>query len=401
MCFVIVNVVVLCIASLRRRDDAARPRRGVRFVHSGGSDPRRCELRQCVRAGARGAARTAPGAGAACAAVGVLHNWDLLKDPMPRAPEAPIDSEGQLAEVGALQCTRGRQLTARCCGDSQRGGVTVLAVFGAMAAVIVVSHALADTSYRGPPKPPPPPCGTWAIIDGRESGPGERPCSRCKYGAEFTHVVTTDDLNNDKNKRYGPCDTLADRFGVPQFEIWNLNKSTSCCENPLHVEVTDVLEICKPPTLAQWKAEGHPKKAPKKVVFSYIGALGGAIAPLPTWAPLCCQSNACKNNEDCRAEGNQLPDSINVAVIGPIDDTTSTTGVFRVTPPIRGIGATARIKQFSWYHLPCLDTQRMQLGCRGLCRELQRGNQSGGCRAREAGRAGGRASVAAEPVAVK
>jgi len=48
------------------------------------------------------------------------------------------------------------------------------------------------------------------------------------------------------------------------------------------VEVTDIVDICNSPTLAQWKAEGHPHKAPEKVVFSYIGALGGAIAPLPT-----------------------------------------------------------------------------------------------------------------------
>ena len=54
---------------------------------------------------------------------------------------------------------------------------------------------------KGPPPAPVPDCGTWAIIDGRESGPGERPCGTCKYGVERTHVVTHDDLNNVKNKR--------------------------------------------------------------------------------------------------------------------------------------------------------------------------------------------------------
>ena len=54
------------------------------------------------------------------------------------------------------------------------------------------------------------------------------------------------------------------------------------------------VDICKPPTVEQWKAEGypnfplkmmdcvlkmmnfgrHPHAAPEKVVFSYIGALG-------------------------------------------------------------------------------------------------------------------------------
>ena len=115
----------------------------------------------------------------------------------------------------------------------------ILVTFISFGGLIVEVHP--KWHLKAPPVGPPPECGTWAVIDGRDSGPGERPCGKCKYGVELTHVVTTDDLNNVANKRYGPCDTLADRYGVPQFEIWNRNKSTSCCDNPLHVEVTDIV----------------------------------------------------------------------------------------------------------------------------------------------------------------
>ena len=257
---------------------------------------------------------------------------------MPRAePEAPlIPAEGSSAdeEQAGSQCALcqrsamqlARSLSQRrCCGDSQRAGVTVLAVFAAVAGVIFVSHGLADTTYTGPPPPPPTPCGTW---DGmRHLGPGDHPCGKCLYGVEISrYKVSVEDLSGPHTS--GPCDTLASRFGVPQFEIFNRNKSTSCCENP-QLEVDDLVDICKPPTLAQWRAEGHPRKAPDKVIFSYIGSMGGALAPMPTWGGSCSnnKNTACIRDTDCNGgmceNDKPLPDSINVAVLGPVDDTTN------------------------------------------------------------------------------
>ncbi len=258
-------------------------------------------------------------------------------------PRAPISSpESSAVEEDSSQCARGRRvLAAGCCGDSQRAGVVVLAVFAAMTGVTFVSHELADTSYTAAPPPPPTPCGTWDD----HLGPGDHPCGKCLYGVEVSrYKVLADDLSGPHTS--GPCDTLAARFGVPQFEIFNRNKSTTCCQNP-NLEVDDLIDICKPPTVEQWRAEGHPRKAPEKVIFSYIGSVGGALAPMPTWGGTCSNTDAaCINDADCHNGGTcdndkPLPDSINVAAIGPVDDTTNNQGIFRITPPTNGIGGFA------------------------------------------------------------
>ena len=272
---------------------------------------------------------------------------------MPRAElQAPINPEGSAEEqaAAASQSTRVRRAVARglgrrrCCrGDGLRAGVTLLAVVAAVSGVAVLSHTLAGSRYTGPPPPPPAPCGSWDGV--RHLGPGDHPCGKCLYGVEVSkYKVSADDLSGPHTS--GPCDTLAARFGVPQFEIFNRNKSTSCCENP-RLEVDDLVDICKAPTLAQWRAEGHPRKAPEKVVFSYIGSVGGALAPMPTWGGSCSNGGgACINEKECKSGGacennKPLPDSINVAVIGPVDDTTNNQGIFRIAPPTKGVGGFA------------------------------------------------------------
>ena len=271
---------------------------------------------------------------------------------MPRAElEAPISPEGSAEEqaAAASQSTRVRRAVARglgrrrCCrGDGLRAGVTLLAVVAAVSGVAVLSHTLAGSRYTGPPPPPPAPCGSWDGV--RHLGPGDHPCGKCLYGVEVSkYKVSADDLSGPHTS--GPCDTLAARFGVPQFEIFNRNKSTSCCENP-RLEVDDLVDICKAPTLAQWRAEGHPRKAPEKVVFSYIGSVGGALAPMPTWGGSCSNGGgACINEKECKSGGacennKPLPDSINVAVIGPVDDTTNNQGIFRISRPRRASAAS-------------------------------------------------------------
>lgn len=265
---------------------------------------------------------------------------------MPRAVEETIGlGEDESATAEGKQALGIVGLARRhCFGDSQRAGLTVLVVFSAMTGVTFICHALADTLYRGPLPPPLSPCGTW---DGmRHLGPGDHPCGRCLYGAEVSrYKVSADDLSGPHTS--GPCDTLAARFGVPQFEIFNRNKSTTCCENP-QLEVDDLVDICKAPTLEQWRAEGHPRKAPDKVIFSYIGSVGGALAPLPTWGGSCRGSKdvACLKDVDCPRgdvceNDRPLPESINVAAVGPVDDTTNNQGIFRITPPTTGIGGFA------------------------------------------------------------
>eukprot|EP01043_Picozoa_sp_COSAG02_P046222 COSAG02_NODE_4305_length_5528_cov_18.902376_7_plen_519_part_00 len=234
----------------------------------------------------------------------------LDEPPLLAAPTTASDRGAALSQrvTQVVRAVRNHPFTCRL---SPRGSaVLVVAGFACIGVVAAVARAMAGWHYRPAPAPP---CGTWTD----DAGPGDHPCSTCLYGIERIHKVTKNDLSGPHTT--GACDTLAARFGVPQFELYDLNTSQSCCENPLVIAVTDLVAVCKPPTLAQWKAEGHPRKAPDKVVFSYIGAVGGDVAPLPTWgAP---------------AGNPSLPESINVAAVGPLDDTTNSQGIFRVTPP--------------------------------------------------------------------
>lgn len=88
---------------------------------------------------------------------------------------------------------------------------------------------------------------------------------------------------------------------MPQFELFNRNRSTSCCQQ-WNISLTDRIDVCRGPDREQWRRAGHPRQLPHaNIIFSYIGAIGQHVQG--------------PQNADL-----QLPESINVAAIGPIQD---------------------------------------------------------------------------------
>ena len=171
--------------------------------------------------------------------------------------------------------------TCRC--SPAVSGLCVAAVFAAIVGAVLLAHALG----RPPPRPPPP-CGVW---------PDFIPCGRCSYGTmRPPHRVSATDT----------CDSIAQEYGVPQFDLFNRNRSLSCCEAP-NISASDVIDFCRPPTLAQWRAAGHPRQLPPagQMVASYVGSM---VQPGTTHGL------------------RRLPDSINVAYLAGVEDCSSSTG---------------------------------------------------------------------------
>jgi hypothetical protein len=188
-------------------------------------------------------------------------------------------------------------------------GLFVAGVLSAFAGAVVTVHTVANpgsrTGWVPPPPGPPPPCGVW---------PYDNPCGSCVYGVQTTHRVAAKET----------CSTIARKYNVPQFDLFNRNTSTHCCEVTCNVgpagdqgdcaldsgatvRATDLIDICNPPTIEQWKHAGHPQLPPEKVVGTFIGATPSGIR-----APL------------------RLPDSVNVGMLFETSDPSSHTGIFTV-----------------------------------------------------------------------
>jgi hypothetical protein len=197
---------------------------------------------------------------------------------MRRGDEASLPLRSQ-AKPRRPDCVR-NCLTCRC--TVHCSAWCVVACVACIAGVVAAGRELARHPFPVPATPPPPPCGVW---------PYDNPCEHCLYGVAQTLTV-------------GPgttCDSLARRLSVPQFELFNRNRSTSCCQQ-WNISLTDRIDVCRGPDREQWRRAGHPRQLPHaNIIFSYIGAIGQHVQG--------------PQNADL-----QLPESINVAAIGPIQD---------------------------------------------------------------------------------
>eukprot|EP01047_Picozoa_sp_COSAG01_P026727 COSAG01_NODE_1732_length_9368_cov_13.977452_2_plen_427_part_00 len=163
-----------------------------------------------------------------------------------------------------------------------------------------------------PPPPPPPPCGVWPYTD---------PCGQCIYGNMRRHNGS---VLRHRIAAGETCESIGKLYGVPAFDLFNRNKSAGCCQllSGANTSATDVLDVCAPPTLLQWRAAGHPRQPPQRnVIMTYIGSAPNGLSP-----PL------------------QLPRTVNVVALGPVDDlppphgpaATAYQGIFRVSPTFTG-----------------------------------------------------------------
>lgn len=177
---------------------------------------------------------------------------------MPRAEPAAADEQGESDEYLAAPAPRSRSLlkdfdACRC--SATTSAVAVACVFLGLAGTVFAMHAAGHSAWEHP-HPPPALCGTW---------PDFRPCGSCAFGAPGRppHRVAHGDT----------CDSIAQRFGVPQFDLFNRNRSKSCCEQA-NISVSDMIDLCEPPTVQQWRDAGHPRQLPGagRMVASYVGA---------------------------------------------------------------------------------------------------------------------------------
>ena len=216
---------------------------------------------------------------------------------MPRLPDAqlfPLLAESRPVDVPVdvpVDAPSKWHCSCRC-----KTAASSLCTFGIAAfvvAAVAAVHLLATHPLVVRP-PPPAPCGTW---------PDFRPCGACFYGASRPpHRVRPKDT----------CDSIAREFGVPQFDLFNRNRSVSCCQQP-NISATEWIDFCNPPSLEQWRRQGHPRQLPSdgKMVFSYVGA----------------------TTVDAGGRGvglRELPASINVAALGGIEDYTNSNGEFSI-----------------------------------------------------------------------
>jgi hypothetical protein len=192
---------------------------------------------------------------------------------------ASEESWRQVRGIGTCRCTPG----ASAC-------VLAMAIVGLVGTVATLEAKTA--AHRVQPVPPEPRCGVW---------PDYLPCAHCVYGtARPPHRVAPADT----------CDSIAQAYGVPQFDLFNRNRSRSCCQNA-SISVSDLIDFCNPPTVAQWRAAGHPRPRPPagQMVSSYVGTMHEPGAKPPRglrW----------------------LPDTINLAYLSGVEDATSTRGDF-------------------------------------------------------------------------
>ena len=196
-------------------------------------------------------------------------------------------------------------------------GIFVLATMAAVAGVAPAMHAIVGSrpGWGVPPPPPPEPprkCGTW---------PYDMPCSSCIYGSVYDGNCEAEVGGLPPRHRVGPgdtCSTIAKKYGVPQFDLFNRNKSRPCCHvdcGPFGdkcavdtvIAATDIIDICCPPTIEQWNRAGHPQRVPDKIVATFIGATPSGIR-----APLA------------------LPEAINVGYLFETSDNNGHTGEFTV-----------------------------------------------------------------------
>ena len=149
-----------------------------------------------------------------------------------------------------------------------------------------------------PVPPPPPPCGVW---------PYDNPCGGCVFGVQKTLSVGTSDT----------CASLAQSLDVPQFDLFNRNRSASCCQQS-NISVGDRIDVCLAPSREQWRKAGYPRRPPERdVVLSFLGAQPKGYSP-----------------------PSQLPSSVNVVALYPVDDRGSTSGDFKVANTFSGVCST-------------------------------------------------------------
>ena len=182
----------------------------------------------------------------------------------------------------------------RTCGSCRcsplASSACVAAVFVALFGGVMVAHWIHERGREPPPPPPPPLCGTWPLYI---------PCRMCAYGTmRPPHRVTASDT----------CDSIAQQYGVPQFDLLNRNRSLSCCEAP-NISASDMIDFCRPPTVAEWRQAGHPRPLPPagRMISSYVGSMVRPGTP-----------------QGLR----RLPDSINVAYLAGVEDATNHDGNF-------------------------------------------------------------------------
>ena len=186
------------------------------------------------------------------------------------------------------------KLTCRCSPVVSAVWVA-LVVLGGIATVM----GLATRHHRTAAPLPPEPCGVW---------PHYIPCGSCAYGTmRPPHRVTEGDT----------CDSLAAQYGVPQFDLFNRNRSVSCCQQP-NISAYDMIDFCSPPSVAQWRAAGHPRQLPSRgmMVGSYVGTM---TVPVPGQSGRHALGSAVTGG---------LPYSVNVAFLGGVEDTRNHVGNF-------------------------------------------------------------------------
>jgi hypothetical protein len=206
-------------------------------------------------------------------------------------PFAPRHSLGGSLSGSWRGCGK---VTCRCSPVVSGLWVAGLLLGGLATVVGVVGHGRHRTAAPVAPEP----CGVW---------PHFIPCEHCAFGTmRAPHRVGAGDT----------CASLAAQHGVPQFDLFNRNRSKSCCQEP-NISASDMIDFCAPPSVAQWREAGHPRQLPGagEMVASYVGTKtvvvpGGGRFGLGT------------------VEAGGLPDSINVAYLGGVEDTTSTVGEF-------------------------------------------------------------------------
>ena len=177
---------------------------------------------------------------------------------MPRPGEEPLDAAQEtgfrqsfVSMAESVKDTSRRQVkgfgSCRC--STTQSATVVCGVVLALAGTVIMLERLAAV-HREPATPE---CGVW---------PDFRPCTHCVYGTmRPPHSVTAEDT----------CDSIAQQYGVPQFDLFNRNRSQSCCQNS-SISVTELIDFCRPPTVAQWRAAGHPRRPPPaQMVSTYLG----------------------------------------------------------------------------------------------------------------------------------
>ena len=220
---------------------------------------------------------------------------------MPRAAASRVDS-GEMLETPLAAdevSTEARSsksggivwMCGTCRWSPSTSGVCVAGVFAALVGWVIVAHWWHGClGCRPLPPRPPPPCGTW---------PDYLPCLKCAYGTIGPpHHVTASDT----------CDSIAQKYGVPQFDLLIRNRSVSCCRAP-NISVSDLIDLCRSPTVAEWRAAGHPRPLPPagKMISSYVGSMVQPGTPHGL---------------------RELPDSINVAYLAGVEDATNHLGDF-------------------------------------------------------------------------